>query len=64
MDPSTDQGPLVSKEQFDRVMGYIDDGVKEGARLVLGGKRHGNKGYFVQPTLFADVTDKMRIARE
>jgi aldehyde dehydrogenase (NAD+) len=64
LDPDTDQGPLVSKEQFDRVMRYIDLGVKEGARLVTGGKRHGTKGYFVEPTVFADVTDNMTIAKE
>ena len=63
MDPSTDQGPLVSKEQFDRVMGYIDPGVREGAKLAAGGKRHGEKGFFVQPTLFADVKDEMKIAK-
>lgn len=45
-------------------MGYIESGVKEGARLVVGGKRHGTKGYFVEPTVFADVTDNMKIARE
>lgn len=64
LDPSTDQGPLVSKEQYDRVMGYIEAGVKEGARLVTGGKRVGTKGFFIEPTLFADVTDNMKIAKE
>lgn len=63
-DQSTDQGPLVSKEQYDRVMRYIDIGVKEGAKLVAGGKRYGTKGYFVEPTVFADVTDDMTIAKE
>ena len=63
LDPTTDQGPLVSKEQYDRVMSYIDAGVKEGARLVTGGKRHGSKGFFIEPTLFADVTDNMKIAK-
>lgn len=38
-------------------MGYIDSGIKEGARVVTGGKRHGEKGYFIQPTVFADVKD-------
>ena len=64
LDPTTEQGPLVSKDQYDRVMGYIEKGVKEGARLVSGGKRHGSKGYFVEPTVFADVTQNMTIARE
>jgi aldehyde dehydrogenase (NAD+) len=64
LDPTTDQGPLVSKEQYDRVMSFIESGVKEGARLVTGGKRWGTKGYFIEPTLFADVTDNMKIAKE
>lgn len=64
LDAETGQGPLVSKEQYDRVMSYIDKGVKEGARLVTGGKRVGTKGYFVEPTIFADVTDNMSIAKE
>lgn len=63
-DQTTDQGPLVSKEQMERVLKYIDIGVKEGARLVAGGKRHGTKGWFVEPTIFADVTDDMTIAKE
>ena len=45
-------------------MGFIDKGVKEGAKLVTGGKRVGNKGYFVEPTIFADVTENMTIAKE
>ena len=45
-------------------MGYINKGKSEGARLTTGGDTHGNKGYFVQPTVFADVTDDMTIARE
>ena len=64
LDASTDQGPLVSKEQYDRVMNFIDKGVKEGAKLVAGGKRFGTKGYFVEPTVFADVTEDMTIAKE
>lgn len=45
-------------------MNYIDKGVKEGAKLVAGGKRVGSKGYFVEPTVFADVTEDMTIAKE
>jgi len=45
-------------------MSYIDAGVKEGARLITGGKRVGSKGFFIEPTLFADVTDNMKIAKE
>jgi aldehyde dehydrogenase (NAD+) len=60
----TEQGPQVSQEQFDRVMHYIDAGQKDGAKMLAGGGRVGEKGYFVQPTVFADVTDDMKIARE
>ncbi len=63
-DPETTQGPQVSQEQCDRVMGYIDAGQKEGAKLLIGGKRLGNKGYFIEPTVFDDVQDDMKIARE
>ena len=64
MDPKTRLGPVVSKEQFDRVKGYLDVGRKEGARVMVGGEVREGKGYFVQPTLFADVNNSMRIARE
>jgi aldehyde dehydrogenase (NAD+) len=63
-DPTTEQGPQVSQEQFDRVMGYIDAGKKEGAKMLLGGGRVGDRGYFIQPTVFTDVKDEMKIARE
>lgn len=63
-DPATEQGPQVSQEQFDRVMGYIDAGKKEGAKLLAGGNRAGEKGYFVEPTVFTDVKDEMKIAKE
>lgn len=65
-DPGVVQGPQISAKQRDRVLGYIDKGVSEGARLVLGGGRPADmaKGYFVEPTLFADVDNSMTIARE
>jgi aldehyde dehydrogenase (NAD+) len=65
-DPSTLQGPQVSKRQQDRVMGYIAKGKQEGARLVTGGNipKHLPKGYFVEPTVFADVDNRMTIAQE
>ena len=63
-DPATEQGPQVSQEQFDRVMGYIDAGQKDGAKMLLGGNRVGNRGYFIEPTVFGDVQDDMRIAKE
>jgi acyl-CoA reductase-like NAD-dependent aldehyde dehydrogenase len=66
IDPMTQMGPLVSKTQMDRVLGYITAGTDEGARLVTGGTRVEGlgPGYFVRPTVFADVDGKMRIARE
>ncbi|MGA7239851.1 MAG: aldehyde dehydrogenase family protein [Bryobacteraceae bacterium] len=63
-DPKTEQGPQVDSAQFDKVMGYIESGRSEGAKLVCGGDRVGNRGYFIQPTVFADVQDDMKIARE
>ncbi len=63
-DTSTEQGPQVSQEQFDRVMGYIDAGQKGGAKMLFGGQRVGDRGYFIQPTIFTDVKDDMKIAKE
>ncbi|HEY7339150.1 MAG TPA: aldehyde dehydrogenase family protein [Bryobacteraceae bacterium] len=63
-DPTTEQGPQVDQTQMDKVLGYIESGRKEGAKLVCGGDRVGDRGYFVQPTVFADVQDDMKIARE
>jgi aldehyde dehydrogenase (NAD+) len=63
-DPNTELGPLVDQMQLDKVMGYIDSGRAEGAKLACGGERIGDRGYFVQPTVFADVQDHMKIANE
>ena len=63
-DPTVEQGPQVSQEQFDRVMGYIDAGRTDGANMLVGGGRVGDTGYFIQPTVFGDVRDEMTIARE
>lgn len=60
----TQQGPQVDKEQFNKVMGYIDAGRKEGAKMLVGGARAGEKGFFVQPTVFDDVQENMKIAQE
>lgn len=60
----TTQGPQVDKEQFDKILGYIKSGKEEGAKLMTGGERVGDKGYFIEPTVFADVKDDMKIARE
>jgi aldehyde dehydrogenase (NAD+) len=59
-----EQGPQVSQEQFDKVMGYIAAGTKDGARCLTGGKRVGDRGYFIEPTVFADVKDDMKIAKD
>jgi aldehyde dehydrogenase (NAD+) len=66
LDPATEIGPLVAERQRDRVLGYLDAGVKAGARAVCGGGRpkHLDRGWFVEPTLFADVDNSMKIARE
>ncbi len=68
MDPETDVGSLISSAHLEKVMGYIEKGKEEGARLVLGGNRitaNGlDKGSFVEPTIFADCTDSMAIVRE
>ena len=61
---NVEQGPQVDSIQFQKVMGYIESGKKEGAKVALGGDRHGDKGYFVQPTIFVDVGEDMKIAKE
>jgi aldehyde dehydrogenase (NAD+) len=63
-DEETDQGPQVDRAQFDKIMKYIDIGRREGAECVTGGERAGDRGFFVEPTLFAGVTDQMQIARD
>ena len=63
-DTETVQGPQVDKDQFDKILGYIDKGQAAGAKCVSGGKRHGDKGFFVQPTIFDHVTDDMPIATD
>ncbi|KAH6676124.1 aldehyde dehydrogenase [Plectosphaerella plurivora] len=62
--PETFQGPQVSQLQFDRIMGYIDAGKAEGATVETGGGRHGDKGYFIQPTIFSNVKPEMKIMKE
>ena len=67
-DPETEMGCLSSQAQFDKTMSYIEIAQQQGARLLTGGKRPADpaldRGFFVEPTVFADVTDDMRIARE
>jgi aldehyde dehydrogenase (NAD+) len=62
--PDTEQGPQIDEKQFNRILKYIDLGKKEGATLVTGGNRWGDKGYFIEPTIFSDVKDEMTIARD
>jgi len=63
-DANTFQGPQVSQVQFDRIMEYIDAGKQEGAKVETGGKRKGDVGYFIEPTIFSNVTDDMKIMQE
>ncbi|KAJ7800797.1 aldehyde dehydrogenase [Mycena olivaceomarginata] len=63
-DSNTRHGPQVSQTQFDRIMGYIASGKESGATVHIGGERHGTEGYFIQPTIFTDVTPDMKIAQE
>jgi aldehyde dehydrogenase (NAD+) len=61
---SVDQGPQVNEAQFMKIMNYIDIGRSEGANLRTGGNRVGSKGYYVEPTVFSEVTDEMAISQE
>uniref|UniRef100_A0A672Q820 aldehyde dehydrogenase (NAD(+)) n=1 Tax=Sinocyclocheilus grahami TaxID=75366 RepID=A0A672Q820_SINGR len=60
----TEQGPQVDEEQFQKILGYISSGKREGAKLMCGGGPAADRGYFIQPTIFGDVKDDMTIARE
>ncbi|NXE40598.1 AL1A1 dehydrogenase, partial [Ptilorrhoa leucosticta] len=62
--PGVQQGPQIDKEQFNKILDLIESGKKEGAKLECGGGPWGDKGYFIQPTVFSNVTDDMRIAKE
>ena len=63
-DEKTQQGPQVDREQFHKVMGYVESGMCQGAQLLCGGNRIGDRGFFIEPTVFADVQDNMKIAQE
>jgi len=66
-DPATEMGPLISKEQYQRVTGYIDSGAEQGAKLLVGGSARPSgleTGHFVQPTVFSDVKNDMRVVQE
>jgi phenylacetaldehyde dehydrogenase len=63
-DSDTQMGPLVSEEQLGKVSGFLDSGHEDGARIVAGGRREGDRGYFFQPTVIADTRPDMRVVRE
>lgn len=64
MDKKTDVGPVINKKQFDSVMGYIKTGIEEGAEILTGGKKSGDKGYYIEPTVFINCDNKMKISQE
>lgn len=64
LDPSTEVGPLVSNEHYDKVCSYFDKATEDGATIAAGGVKLGNEGYFIRPTLFTNANNDMRIARE
>ncbi|CAK9172798.1 unnamed protein product [Ilex paraguariensis] len=63
-DPSASQGPQVDKKQYDKILSYIDHGKRGGAILLRGGKAMGDKGYYIEPTIFGDLKDDMTIAKD
>ena len=64
LDPKTEMGPLVSEEQFEKVTGYINSGLSEGAKATAGGKKAADRGYFVQPTVLTRTTPEMKVVKE
>ncbi|GAA3662547.1 aldehyde dehydrogenase family protein [Nocardioides ginsengisoli] len=64
LDPATQVGPLVSQTQLERVLGYVDQGLRDGARALTGGRRHGDEGYYVEPTVLVDVDASFSVYRE
>ncbi len=64
LDPETNMGPLVSDEQFEKVLGYLDQGREAGAEAYIGGSRVGNRGYFVEPTILTNTSPDMSVVRE
>jgi acyl-CoA reductase-like NAD-dependent aldehyde dehydrogenase len=63
-DENTTNGAIISSEQFEKILNYIENGKKQGASCVTGGERIGKKGYFIKPTIFTNVQDEMTIAKE
>src|SRR5260370_8276548 len=64
MEPLSDRGPIGSEEQLNRVCGYLESGISEGAKAVTGGSRSGDKGYFVKPTVLVNTNEKMKVVKE
>ncbi len=64
LDSKTQMGPLVSEEQLNRVCGYLESGLSQGAKAVAGGQKKGDKGYFVEPTVLVNTTDNMKVVQE
>jgi phenylacetaldehyde dehydrogenase len=64
LDPTTHMGPLVSEEQLNRVCGYLEAGIAEGAKAAAGGHKKGDRGYFVEPTVLVDTKEDMKVVKE
>jgi len=64
LEPDAEMGPLISDEQFEKVLGYLQSGREQGAEAVVGGDRHGHRGYFVQPTILTNTNPNMKVERE
>ena len=64
LDEESQMGPLVSQKQFDRVTAYIEAGAAQGAEVASGGKRHGNQGFFLEPTVLSNTNNSMKVVRE
>ena len=64
VDPQTQMGPLISQKQLERVSSYVESGREQGAEVVVGGERHGNQGFFMQPTVLAETNRNMRVVQE
>ena len=63
-EPDAQMGPLISDEQFEKVLGYLESGREQGAEAVIGGERSGHRGYFVQPTVLTNTSPEMKVVRE
>lgn len=62
--PNVQQGPQVDEDQYEKVLQYIEHGKRQGATLLTGGKPYGEKGYYIEPTIFTDVKEDMLIAKD